>query len=68
MTIIINPDQPHYFDSARDAIDALSAFEASTTGNWSYWVNTQLEGLCAVKVLPAGAHHIVEGWLQPEEA
>lgn len=29
-------DRAHWFDSARDAIDAVSAFEANAVDDWEY--------------------------------
>lgn len=40
MTTYCASTEPHNFDSARDAIDAVSAFESQTLSDWEYHIET----------------------------
>lgn len=61
----------HHFGDARDAIDATSAFEASTLEEWSYEIRPRQEGWIVEVSRIGPAPRLIakfEGHLRPVEA
>lgn len=60
-------EERYTFDSARDAIDAASAFEASTISHWEYEVRCLYDENWYVRVnCIDGPDRFVRGYLAPQ--